>query len=216
MAFSTMAQLRAQLNTALGTSDADVTTWSTLSDRNEYLRMAFRRLWPRMARLVRETVTPLDLTMGYTLTSIFDPVALVILDSTGLERDRVKSWELDVDESADPVVRRLWIPTIDTTTTIRVTGYAPYTVPANSDAATCDLPTMYEHVVITGGVAEAYRAKMNKHMAFEQRATENPTTQETLEQVRTAFLAADTEFRAFLSDYGRNRTAPKRAIKTVR
>jgi hypothetical protein len=217
VAFSTMAQLRALLNTELGgISDGLSEPFGSASARNEYLRTAFRRLWPRMAKLVRETVTPTDLTMDYTLTSVRDVLRLLTLDAQGLEIGRITSWELIVDESADPVVRRLHIPQISTSATIRVEGYARYVVPANSDAATCDLPSDLEHVVITGAMAQAYLARFNRFIDFEQRGAENPTTVVDIEGIRQMFMLWDQRFMEFIRDNGRDQAAPKRAITAVR
>ncbi len=215
MAFSTLNALRALLNTDLGRTDGSTTPWGTDTDCNTFLQMAFRHLWPRVGRLVRETITPTDETMDYTLTSIRDVVTLEHLDSDGLFKGRVASWRLVVDESADPVVRRIIIPELATETTVRVTGYAPYSVPA-SGASTCDLPNDMEHIVVIGARAEAYRRRMNEYIDFEQRNASNPVTSVQEPSFDRAYLTAKAEFEQLLTLHGRNHAAPRRAITTVR
>lgn len=215
MAFSDLDTLRASLNTELGITDGSTQPFGSSTDRNRYLQNAFRKMWPRMARLVRQSVTPTDTTMDYTLTAIRDVVRIDVLDSDGLVKDEIRSWELIVDESADPIVRRLLIPEMATSVTLRVTGYQPYKVPA-SGADTCDLPSELEHIPLAGARAEAYRARMTQYIDYEQRASENPTTATSGAEIMQLYLAAKQEFDELLVAHQRNITVARRAKRTVR
>lgn len=215
MAFSTLNSLRAQLNTELARTDASTTPWGSDTDCNTFLQWAFKRLWPRMGRLVRETFTPTDTTAQYTLTSVEDVSYLDVLDANSLPADRIVSWDLIVDESADPVVRRLVVPLLDTSTTVRITGYARYKVPA-SGADTCDLPTNLEHVVIAGGRAYAYKRRLNEYVDFKNRQGANPVTAVDEERIQRMFLSAEAEFEQLMKENQRNLVTPKRAIRTIR
>lgn len=215
MAYSTLAQLRAFLNTELGRTDGSTTPWGSDSDCNRFVQVGIRRLWPRVARLVRETVTPTDDTMDYTLTGIRDIVRVDVLDSDGLMKDEVRSWELIVDESADPVVRRLLVPEMATTVTLRVTGYQPYSVPSAADSQ-CDLPPELEHVAIAGAKVEAFKPRVASFLDYEQRGAQNPTTATGGPELLQMYFAARDDFDRLLADYQRNMTAGRRAKRTVR
>lgn len=214
MAFSTLNQLRALLNTELGRSDATTTPWGTDTDCNTFIQMAIRRLWPRMARLQKESITPVEGATGYTLTTLYDLVAIEQVDSDGIFQRHVPSWQLYVDESADPVVRQLVVPELDTASGYTAIGYAPYAVPATGTDQ-CDLPSRLEHVVITGAKAEAFRRRMNEYVDFENRGLANPVTSVQQNEIERIYLATKAEFDQLIRENQRNLILPKRARLTV-
>ncbi len=214
MAFSTLNQLRALLNTELGRTDGTTTPWGTDTDCNTFIQMAIRRLWPRMARLEKEAITPVDGQTAYTLTTLYDVVAIEQYDSSLIFQRHLPSWQLYVDESADPVVNRLTVPGLDTASTYTAIGYAPYAVPA-SGAATCDLPSRLEHVVITGAKAEAFRRRMNEYVDFANRQLANPVTTVQQNEIERIYLATKAEFEQLIRENQRNFVLPKRARLAV-
>lgn len=215
MAFSTLNALRALLNTELGRTDGTTTPWGSDTDANTFIQMAFRRLWPRMARLEKEAITPVVGQTDYTLTMLYDVVAVEERDADGFFLRRYPSWNLYVDETADPVVRRLTLPALDTAASYVAIGYAPYAVPA-SGASECDLPTRLEHVVLTGAKAEAYRRRMNEFVDFGQRQMANPVTTVQQNEIERIYLATKAEFDQLIRENGRNLVLPKRARLSVR
>lgn len=214
MAFSTLNQLRALLNTELGRTDATTTPWGSDTDCNTFIQMAIRRLWPRMARLEKETITAVDGQTAYTLSLLYDVVAIEQADTEAIYQRRVPSFQLYVDESADPVVRRLTVPGLDTASTYTAIGYAPYSVPATG-ASECDLPSRLEHVVITGAKAEAFRRRMNEYVDFENRNLANPVTTVQQNEIERIYLATKAEFEQLIRENQRNFVLPKRARLAV-
>jgi hypothetical protein len=218
MAFATLEELRALLNTDLGLTDDTATEpWGSETARNRCLQHAFRKLWPTMARLRTEAVTIVDNQLEYELTSIRDIARIEVLDSDGLQKSAVKSWQLLVDESDadDEVVRRLLIPELSSEVTLRVIGYSPYIVPPG-DNDECDLPNEQEHVVVTGARAEAYRRRMTSYFDYEQHGVENMTTRGSPEQLLQMYLVAKDEFGALIREHARDIAAPRRASLALR
>ncbi len=219
MAYTALSSLRAALNTDLGlASDAATVPWGTTSNRNDYLIEGFRRLWPRMARLITETVTPVDGQDEYALDDIRDVVKIEVLDSDGVRTGEITTWQVFVDETDDPVVINLRLPLafLDTSTTLRVIGYTPYAVPANSDSATSDIPTRLEHVPLTGARMAAYRARLNSYVDYEQAATSNPATRTTPSELLQLHLAAKAEYEQLIFENQRDLSAPRRATQRLR
>lgn len=219
MAFSTLAQIRNPgFDNELGidpANDATDTSFGTTAVRNGYLQRAFAKLWPEMGRLIREDITTVSKQIDYSLASIVDLELVTVLDSAGLEGDRVKSWQLYVDESSATVVRRLLLPQMTGGLTVRCVGYAPYIVPA-SDSASCDLPPTLEYIVTAGGRVEAYRGKVNKFADFKNFQSENRSTAISAAELLDLMHAAAREFAAYRSDNRRNLTAAHRAQRQVR
>jgi hypothetical protein len=222
MAFLSLDALRTgYLNNELGlASDAD-TNFGTEAQRNFYLQNAIRKLWPAVARLVSESITVLANDQTYTLTAIEDVERIEILDISNdqIVANTVRSWQVIRDESADPAVNRLIIPPVGVGYTLRVIGYAAYTVPASSPpsgSANVDFPTRMAHVVSAGGRVEAYRAKLNKFADYEQFANENRQNVLQPAELLELLRQAEREFERLQFTVRRDFAAPKRARTQTR
>lgn len=216
MAYKILDDLRSVvpgLNSELGlTVDTD-NSFGTTAERNAFLQRAFAKLWPRMGRLTRETVTTVANQQEYTLTTVHDVERIEVLDpATGtLRGDRVRSWQVYVDEAADPPTIRFLIPAGMTGgLTLYLIGYAPYTIPATG-ATACNLPPRLEHVLAAGARVEAYRAKANSFAATERFANENRANALSAADVMELLRQAQREFDRGLAENGRNLTGAHRA-----
>lgn len=215
MAFKTLDQLRTTvpgLNSELGiTSDTD-TAFGSTAERNAYIQRAFAKLWPRVGKLTRESITSVANIVDYTLTTLYDVERLEIVDvNTGtLIADRIRSWQHYLDETGDPPTNRLLIPAVEAGLTIRAIGYVPYLIPSTG-STTCDLPPRLEHVVIAGARVEAYRAKVNSFANFERFANENRQNALTAADVLELLRQSQREFDRGLAENARNLTGAHRA-----
>ncbi len=216
MAFKTLDALRTStpgLNSELGlTADSDNSFGDTAA-RNGFLQSAFAKLWPRMGRLTRETLVTVTDQQEYTLSTLYDIERIEVVDPTTgtLISDRVRSWQLYVDEAADPPTIRLLLPANMTANlTLRLIGYAPYTIPANGTAS-CNLPPRLEHVVLAGARVEAYRAKANQFANFERHQNENRQNALAPADVLELLRQSQREFDRALSENARNLTGAHRA-----
>lgn len=211
MAYSTLDSIRTvSLNPDLGLDSDSDNRYGDTTVRNNALRDAFARLWPNMARLIRETVTIADDTVDYTLTAIRDLLTLEVLDDQGVVFDENRNWRVWTDASADPVVLRLLLaaPYSGFTGSVRAIGYAPYIVPATG-AATCDLEPRMEWIVVAGARANLYRRQLSQWMTFERRLNDNPTTSVGPAELMTMYREAESQFAAAIRDHGRPLTLPK-------
>ena len=216
MAFKDLDTLRTGtpgLNTELGlTADTD-NSFGTTAQRNAFIQRAFAKLWPRMGRLTRETITTVALTQEYTMATLYDVERLEVIDiNTGtLISDRIRSWQHYIDEAADPPTLRILLPANMTAgLTIRAIGYAPYLIPA-AGASVCNLPPRVEHVLIAGARVEAYRAKVNSFANFERFQNENRSNSLTAADIIELLRQAQREFDRGLAENGRNMTGAHRA-----
>lgn len=189
MALSTLDAVRTgALNTELGlTGDSD-DRFGTTAQRNYALQEALRRLWPRMARLTRETVTLVDDQVDYALTTIRDVAKLELLDADGLPRgDLSGNYRVWYDEEdATPVTRLLLAQELPTTHSLRVIGYAPYTVPSSSppsSSGTLDLQPEDEWIIVAGARALLFRRMFNSFVTYERHENENRKTFLTPDQL---------------------------------
>lgn len=179
MAFKTLDQLRTTadigLNDELGlVSDAD-NAWGSTGIRNGFIRKAIAKLWPRVGRLTRETVTTVLNQQDYTLTTLTDIERLEVIDPAAptVMNSRIRSWQLYEDELADPPTKRLLIPGgLSGGLTVRAIGYVPYLIPSTGATST-DIPPRLEWLVITGARVEAYRWQLNRFQNFERFQNEN-------------------------------------------
>jgi len=216
VAFKTLDQLRTStpgLNSELGLDVDTDDSFGSTAQRNAFIQRALQKLWPRMGRLTRETITTVANQQEYTLTTLYDIERIEVLDiATGLLRsDRIRSWQHYVDQAADPPTIRFLLPAGMTAgLTLYAIGYAPYTVPANGGAS-CNLPERLEHVPIAGARVEAYRAKVNKFANFERHQNENRENALSADDVIELLRQSQREFDRGLAENGRNLTGAHRA-----
>ena len=221
MAFSTLDTIRtAGLNLELGlTSDAD-DTWGTTAQRLFYLQRAFAKLWPDMGRARRYALTIVEQQSQYDLTALAVPLreitAITLFDSTGIEVDKIPSWNLYYDEASATPTSRLVLPAgIDSSLSAYLYGYQPYIVPA-SGAATCDLPPELEYVVCAGARVEAYRAKLNQFANFSRLGNENRANSLSASEIVELMRSAAADFREARLSNAKEASQPRRAIRATR
>lgn len=221
MAYSTLDAIRTGgLNHELGlTSDSD-NTWGDTTRRNFFIQRAFAKLWPEMARSRRYTLTVVEGQQEYNLTTLSIPlreiISITVFDSAGSEVDAVRSWNLYMDEAAEPRTSRLIVPDgLSGQDTVYLYGYQPYIVPSTG-AASCDLPPELEYVVTAGARVEAYRSKLNEYANFPRLANENRSNALSAAEVLELMRSATSDFREARAANAKEAAAPKRAIRTTR
>lgn len=214
MSFSTLDSVRtASLNVELGLDSDSDNRFGTTAQRNYAIQEALRRLWPRMGRLTRENVTVVDDQYDYTLTTVRDVVRVEQYDEDGLFISDLRgNWRAWWDEEdATPVVRLHLVDELDTDTSLKVVGYAPYTVPA-SGGASLDLQPEDEWVIIAGARALLYRRLLNQFVVFERHANENRSTSLTPDQILGMVAAAERDFERGIQQHPRRIAKVKLAI----
>lgn len=217
MAFNTLGGLRQnRLNVELGLS-TDVDTgndsrFGTRAERNLAIADAIRNLWPMCARMTRETVPIVEGQVDYTLATVWDVMAIETTDSlqdvagaTGVIA-KYRSWR---DETADPpVVRLMLLAPLRDTLSMRVIGYAPYTVPS-VDGDTLDIPPLMEPVITAGARAILYLRRINQFVDFERFQNTDRATMLSPEQMLTMWQAAQRQYDEGMRRWPRGATEPK-------
>jgi hypothetical protein len=217
MAFSTLDAIRTgALNTELGlTGDSD-DRFGTTAQRNFALQDAIRQLWPRMARLTRESVTVVEDQLDYALTTVRDVVLLEQYDEDGMFLSNLANnyrswWD---EEDATPVVRLHLVAPLDTTTSLKVLGYAPYSVPSSSppsSSGSVDLQPEDEWIIVAGARALLYRRLLNAFVVFERHENENRRTSLSADQIIALAEQAERKFQNALALRPRRIAKVKRA-----
>ena len=198
MTFSTLDGLRTgRLNAALGLSSDSDDSFGSTTYRNNAIKVALAQLWPRMARLQRETLTVVDSTFDYDLTKLREVQAIEVVgvDSSDVY-ERIGSWRLIVDEAADPRVPRIRFDAMPLAAdaTLRLVGYAPYKSEFASGSTSSDIPPDCEWVVILGAQAELYRMKLNQRLNFQAHAVANRDTDTSVTEIVAAYQLVRREF----------------------
>lgn len=218
MAFSTLDAIRTgKLNIELGlTGDSD-DRFGTDDERNYALQEAIRQLWPRMARLTRESVTVVEDQLDYALTTIRDVVRVEQYDADGLFLSDLSGnyrswWD---EEDATPVVRLNLVAALDTETSLKVLGYAPYTVPTSTPPASSgsvDLQPEDEWIIVTGARATLYRKLLNQFVVFERHDNVNRRTSLSADQIIALAEQAERKFQQAIALRPRRIARSKRAM----
>lgn len=221
MAFSTLDAIRtARLNIELGLDSDSDDRFGTDDHRNYALQEAIRRLWPRMARLTRETVTIVDGQLDYTLSTLREVIKVEQLDEDGLPLVTLTNWRSWWDEEdATPVVRFELAGELSPETSLRLTGYAPYTVPVSnppSSSGSVDLQPEDEWIIVLGAKALLFERQLNQFMTYERHENENRKTFLSPEQLLAMTTAAKREFEAAIRSRARRMVMPRKAIRTRR
>jgi hypothetical protein len=128
-----------------------------------------------------------------------------------LVADRVKSWQLYIDETADPPTLRLLIPAQMTAgLTLRCIGYAPYLIPA-AGGSSCNIPPRLEWVVGAGARVEAYRWKLGQFANFERFMNENRQNSLTAADMIELLRQARSDFERGMTTNARGLAGSHRA-----
>lgn len=213
---TTLAQFRQNrlnvdlgLDLTLGVSGDGDDSLGTTTVRTQAIKVAFARLWPRMGRLILQSVTVVDKQLDYTLTAIRDVETIELLNPTGyVLRDEIRNMRVLYDETtAGTEVRRLRLPAapvLGTSPTMRVIGYMPYKSEFTGDSDTLDIPVELEWVPVIGARMEVYRRMMNRRANFEQFANLNRDTDVSVAELRAMYQDARLEFLAAIADHPRD------------
>lgn len=202
------------LNIELGlTGDSD-DRFGTTAERNYALQEAIRQLWPRMANLTREVVVIEEGVLEYDLGTVRDVVRLEQYDADGVFLsdlgDNYGAW---YDES-EPATRFSLVAPLDPETTLKVLGYAPYTVPTSSPPASSgslDLRAEDEWIIVTGARAMLYRRLLNQFVVFERHENENRRTALSADQIIAMAEQAERKFQQAIALRPRRMAKIKRA-----
>jgi hypothetical protein len=173
-----------------------------------------------MARSRRFTLTVVEGQQEYNLTTLNIPlrevIAITVFDSAGTEVDAVRSWNLHLDEAAEPRTSRLIVPDgLSGQDSVYLYGYTPYIVPASAGSS-CDLPPELEYVVCAGARVEAYRSKLNEYANFPRLANENRANGLSASEIIELMRSAVTDFREARAANAKEAAAPRRAMRTTR
>ena len=215
MAFETLAQLRARLNTDLGVADGATLPWGDATVRNAAIREGFERLWPQMKRLRTESQTYVAGQQLYTLTSVIDVQLVEVKSSDGIVYKDLKNWRNWVVDDDTPVTTfRLSSGIAETGATLEFTGYAPYESDLTSDTDACDLDGRYTWIPLQGARSYLYRRKYHEYLDYQQFANinrENDTTPQTL---FAAYQDAENRFEHAVATHAAQVSMPRRARMT--
>ena len=103
------------------TGDLDL-GFGTVAERNQAIKSAMAQLWPEVARLVFEDVTPSTSAYEYVPATIRDLEAIDLMDSDGYPIDWIRDWRFTYNQTvaATPARKLKLMQTMSTdTTTIR-------------------------------------------------------------------------------------------------
>lgn len=219
---NTLAAIRQNwLNDELGVVDDNDLSYGSTTIRNNFLRRAFGKLWPQMARLVRLNVTVQTAVTDYSLGTVTtagvirDIVRIEVLGTDGVVRNKLKSWAVSTDETTEPATSRMrleaaLLPSV--APTLRVVGYARYKIPTDG-TDTCDLPLDLEYVVSAGARVEAYRWKLGAFVNYEGLANSNRANAMTSAEISALLNQATAEFERYKRDNQRDVSAGRRTLR---
>lgn len=232
---STLTVLRTSyLNVELGLDDDSDNRFGTTAVRESALQNAFRRIWPRMARYGRETITLTETegvvsygsgyiaydgawsggaagsvgTYVYELTELKEVLYLELLDPSGVPVAKLDNFRVDTEDST---VRLLLAVAPSTGLTCYAYGYAPYTVPSTGSASS-DLPADLEWIIVQGARAELYRRLLNQFAVYERHENENRRTSLAADQMIGMAREAERMFQEGIALNRRKVAVPRRAI----
>lgn len=197
------------LNIELGLDDDSDNRFGTTAQRNYALTEAFRRLWPRMARLCDEDVTIVEDQTEYTLSTVDQVEHIEVRDSDDRFVTRLADFRVFTE---DGTVTLLLPAPISSTRSLVVVGYAQYTIPS-SGSGTSTLPTDLEWIVVQGARALCFRRLLNRFATFERHENENRKTFLSVEQIIAMEREAEGMFQAAIADNRRTLASARKAIR---
>lgn len=198
------------LNIELGlTADSD-DRFGTTAQRNYAITEAFRRIWPRMARLTDETITVVLDETEYTLSTLRQVEYLELRNEDDAFVTRLNDWRVWTEDTTT----RLLLPfAVDTRLSLVAVGWAQYTIP-DSGSETSTLPADLEWIIVQGARALCFRRLLNRFATYERHENENRKTFLTVEQIIAMEREAEGMFQAAINDHRRSISVPRKAIST--
>lgn len=198
------------LNVELGLdSDAD-DRFGTTAQRNYAITEAFRRIWPRMARLTDETITVVLDETEYTLSTLRQVEYLELRNEDDAFVTRLNDWRVWTEDTTT----QLLLPfAVDTRLSLVAVGWAQYTIPS-SGSSTSTLPADLEWIIVQGARALLFRRLLNRFVTYERHENENRKTFLTVEQIIAMEREAEGMFQAAINDHRRSIAVPRKAIST--
>lgn len=189
---ATLADVRTRVNEELAIgADADTTPW-TVAQRNRAIGDAYAELWRvGVWKPVNQTITTVDDTWTYALTSIREVNRIEVLDTASNIIEEAR-FTIEDDGSggnivvlASPIVGAL---------SLRVRGWQPYISVFASDAAVDDLPAEYIRVPVLKAKAILLRQNLSTFARFRERENVPPEMNVTVDQFLGIIAAAEREF----------------------
>lgn len=211
MAFLTLAQLRARLNADLGCDDGSTEPWGDRSVRNGAIVHGLERLEPGVMRLLQEDVAVVTDALEYDLTSGIRDVQLIEQTwTTGVVRD-LKNYRAWLVQDDPPVCRLRFAAALDDTSTLTVTGHAPYASQLSGESDACDIETRYAWIPLTWARAELYRRRFHRWLDYEQYNAENPSTTIDPATLYQAYQDSARLFEQAKAEHAKAVSIPRRA-----
>ena len=197
------------LNPDLGLDDDAATEpWGDVTVRNTALEDSVRRLWPRMARLVREDMPIVTNADEYVLPTIWDLEVIEVRSPNGRVHKELNNFRSWVDHTTDPPVSRVLLAVHwpgGTTDTAKAVGYAPFGVAAGIT----DLPASQAWIIVYGARAYLYRRRFNQWIDFEQHHAQNRDNSTSPSELFAMYQDAERLFDRAIADHGRRLGLPK-------
>lgn len=201
------------LNPDLGLTDDTATEpWGDETVRDRAIITAVERLWPTMARLVREDLAIVTDADEYELDEIFDLETIEVRDDTGRVYKEIRNFRSWVNDSADPAVSVVSLPVYwpaGTVDTLKAVGYAPFTVTGAAGAEATDVPARHAHILVDGARAYLYRRRFNQWIDFEQHQVQNRDNATSPSELFAMYQDAERIFQRAISENGRRMALPK-------
>jgi hypothetical protein len=202
-----LATLEGYLETKL--RDTTNAVW-TEAELNLYLTWACARLYPTVAKEVREDVTLVDDQDQYTLTTVSDVVRVDMVNADSpnelVHHLMGGTWSWWADGDGVGGILYMNPGYASTTYDLRVHGYAPYDLVTNLP------PDRYVQTILAMAAAEAVRVMMTDRAKFKQWDAISQNQNITVNEFTQMVNEGDAEYRQLLSQ---NRTwrRPKPATR---
>lgn len=189
-----LATLKGYLATKL--RDTGHAVWAD-TELGNYLTWAAARMYPQVAKEVREVVTLVADQDQYTLTTLSDVVRVDIIDADSPNAvvhhlmGGTWSWWRDTDDLGGTLYVNPGYASTDYK--LRVHGYAPYDLVTN-------LPSdRYVQIILAMAAAEAVRVMMTDRAKFKQWDASNQSQNVSVNEFTQMVNEGDAEYRYLLS-----------------
>lgn len=208
-----LSALRAKLNYELGVdTDAETAPWSQ-AQRNSAISDGYAALWTHgVWKPLNQTVTTIDDTWAYALTSIREIWRLEFLDSSGFISDVLPASVQDDGSGGYQLVLSTPSPGGYSVT---VRGWGAYTSTFANDSAVDDLPAEYNRIPLLKAKAILYRAQLSRFARYGERQSVDPQMNVSVDQIIGMIAAAEQEFTAEAKKVAARRPHVMRPTTTV-
>jgi hypothetical protein len=188
---TTLANIRAQLNSDLGmTTDADAKPY-TQAQRNAAISLGYGALWwAGVWKNATDSIATVDNAQSYLTTTVKKLYDVALVDSTGYIVGYPKA---KIDDTAAGATLFLVLP-VSSGYTLSVHGWAPYISTFANDSASDDLDPSLLRIPLLKARSILYSGMINQFMAFSGHQSSPAALNVTLEQLLTAKATAEREW----------------------